>query len=141
MNDFAEIARLLDSLGVKSLFAPILSIIVLLFLIKRYLFNGFTGFVKESVKEWLADQREEIKVAVVIQEKLIDLNEKLTTMQEGLWENRRYLENQNQIGEEMMRQHIAETRSLILILKKKTDKIDEDYKIDTQYFKGEKPNG
>lgn len=125
MNEFSEVSHLLEALGVKSIFAPLLSIIILLFLVKKYLFNGFSTFAKESIKDWLDYQREKIKADVSILETLKDIDEQLKEVQ-----------NKAETCEDLTRQHIAETHSLILILKKKTDKVDEEFnKVDTQYFK------
>lgn len=135
VNDFAEIIKLLDSLGVKAIFAPIIAILTLLFLAKKYIFAGMAAFAKTAITEWLSDQKEKIKAELSIWEKLNDLDERFKIMQEALWDSRRYLEAQTQSNNEMMRQHVAETRTLILILKKKTDAVDETVQIDTQFFR------
>lgn len=142
MNEFEAVGKLLDYLGVKPIIGPLLAIIALLFLIKKYLFNGFSSFLKDSIKEWLADQREKTKAEVSIWEKLKDIDEKFASMQDAMWDNRRYMETQYRTSEELTRQHIAETHNLILLLKKKTDQVNESNPlIDTQYFKATQPQG
>ena len=139
MSEFEAATKLFQSLGISQLFAPLISIIILLFLIKKYLFsNGVSKFLKSSVEDYLGVQREKITLELQVKERLDNLVEKSTSIENSMIESRRYQEQQIGNLEDIIRDHAAETKNLLFLLRKRTDKVEKDelQKIDTQYFKG-----
>ena len=137
MNEFEAVVRLLDVLGVKAIFAPLFAIIILLVLMKKYLFNGFSVFLKDTIKEWLQNEKDRVKNDVEHKEKIADVKEQVEIVAEAMWDNRRALDDRMGYLEKLLQEHVIETRNLILILKKRTDMVnnEESVKVDTQYFR------
>lgn len=94
---------------------------------KRFLFKGIGSFAKDSLQNWLKDYEERTKVDVRIEERLADLTEQFKTIAEGLWDNRRLLDNKLQSFEKLQQENLEITQKIFrFIPKRREDWIQED---------------
>jgi hypothetical protein len=147
MTDFTQAIQILRDLGVIQIFSIPLAFLVFLFLFKKSMLNG-TGatisgigaFLKDIIVDLLSQEKERIKTQTEIQATLQELCQKFDSIAVGMIDSKSNLtEKILNLGEDL-REHIIESRSLLLLLKKKSEPIQATLdKVDTQYFKGEKP--
>jgi hypothetical protein len=136
MTEFEAAAKLLQSLGIGQILSPLLSIIAFLYLLKKYIINGTGPFIKNLLISYIDSQKATISLQAQIDNKLTDLVQKFTDLTKMTWDNREDLEGKMINFEMALREHIAETHVLILLLKKKNSDVQETLdKVDTQYFK------
>lgn len=140
MNEFAEAIKILKDLGVIQIFSIPLAFLIFAFLFKKFLINGsiskIGAFLKDVILDYMGSEKERIKVQASVDHSLQELCQKFNEIAEGLWDNRRLVEEQIKSLEAALRDHTVETHNLLLLLKKQTG-TDPLPLVDTQYFKQE----
>lgn len=149
MTDVLETIKVLKDLGILQFFTIPLGFLVFLFLFKKLIFNGsgktlekIGVFIRQMVVEFLANEKERIKNQTGIDNKLTDLCQKFDQIVEGFFDTRRLFDERIRYFENALRDHVVETRNLLLILKEKTDQMPEEGAnlINPQYLKQEPVN-
>ena len=120
MNEFEATIKIIQSLGLGQLFTPILSIIVFLYLLKKYVINGAGPFLRDLLTSYIESQKQTITLQATIDSKLTDLVQKFTDLTRMTWDNREDMEGKIINFDLAMREHITETRALVLLLKNHT---------------------
>lgn len=136
MNDFSQAIQILKDLGVIQIFSIPFAFLVFLYLFKKFVFNGagenvakIGAFFNTLITELMNNEKDRIKTQMAIQQTLEDLCQK-------------FQETPRELAslEKALREHIAETRNLLLLLKQRSDPIKIALAdVDTQYLKAEKP--
>lgn len=97
MQEFVEVLQILRDLGilpiVTLLFALPGGILLTIVIAKRYIFKGSGKFIIELFQLWHRDSQERTQVEVKLEERLADLAEEFKGIGEGLFENRRFLDD------------------------------------------------
>ena len=62
MNEFESISNLFDALGVKAVFAPLLAIIFLLFLAKKYVFAGWGDLIRTVIENVFQREKDLVRI-------------------------------------------------------------------------------
>ena len=73
MNEFQAIGEVLKSLGVSSLFAPLLTTLIIFYLLRKYVLAGAGDFLKTITTEYLKQQHERVVIETKIDLRLNDL--------------------------------------------------------------------
>jgi hypothetical protein len=143
MTEFTEAIKLLKDLGVIQIFSIPIAFIVFLYLVKKFLLNGSGQtisqvgvFLKTVILDYMQSEKDRVKSQTTIDFKLGELCEKFNEIAEGLWDNRRKVDDKiGELGSDL-REHIAETRNLLFMLKKRNEPMSKDplSMVDTQYF-------
>lgn len=123
MNEFTQAIQVLKDLGVIQIFSIPLAFLLFAYLFKKFLLNGsgetfknIGSFIKELLISYIENEKETIKMQTSIDHKLTELVEKFSDIVESLGDNRRSIEDKfNYVGTGL-REHIAETRNLVLLL-------------------------
>jgi hypothetical protein len=129
--DLTQTLTLLKDAGLLWLFALIfafpLGLLLFLVLAKRLLLKGSGTFVKTSVETMIQEQRKRVEIDVKMEERFRDLVEQFKLIGEGLWENRRTLDDRLRNFESLQRDNLdMSTKIFKFIPKRREDWIEDD---------------
>lgn len=97
MQEFVNVLKLLKELGILPiitlLFAFPGGVLLSLIITKQYIFKGSGTLIIEFSKSWLEEQKARTAIETKLEERLADLTEKFKAVGEGLFENRRFLDD------------------------------------------------
>jgi hypothetical protein len=90
MQEIEAIAKLLQAMGISSLFSPIIATVSIFYLMRKYVFSGVGVFLQTITTEYLKQNNERIQMETRIDIKLGDLGERLEKFVNQLmeWERR-----------------------------------------------------
>jgi len=121
MKEFESAAELLKALGLGSVFAPVLSILILAWITKKYLFNGFGGFLKQAFADYITHEKDRIKIESGIQIALSGIVDKLDSLMQSMSEDRKYYDQRISVIEKYQREHISAFKELSRTIKKRKE--------------------
>jgi hypothetical protein len=129
--DLPQTITMLQDAGLLWLFALIfafpLGLLIFLLLAKRFLLRGTGTFIRASVENFIQEQRKRVEIDVKLEERLSDLVQQFKTIGEGLWENRRTLDDRLQNFEKIQRENLdMSTQIFRFIPKRREDWINEE---------------
>jgi hypothetical protein len=108
------------------IFAFPLGLMIVLVLAKRLLLKGTGTFIKSSIETLIHEQRRRVEIDVKLEERFRDLVEQFKVIGEGLWENRRTLDDRLRNFESLQQENLdVSNRIFRFIPKRREDWIDE----------------
>lgn len=130
--DLAQTVKFLQDAGILWLFTLIfafpIGLVFFLMLFKRLLLKGMGGFIKTSIESLIQEQHRRVEIDVKLEERLQDLIDQFKIIGEGLWENRRLLDDRFRSFEDLQRKNLGMSYQIFkFIPKRREDWIkDED---------------
>jgi hypothetical protein len=118
MNELTSILNILEDYS-KSPAGWLIIPIILGYLTKKYLFAGAWKSIQAILDAYFEDRKRYLEMQVKLEEQIRDLVQKFEQIAEGLWENRRLVNDRIDGFEQMQKQTLLAVEKIYAIIPKR----------------------
>ena len=112
MNEFANVIKILQDLGIIQIFSIPIGFLLFLYIVKKVLSNGTGRFLQRFFETWITSEQEKLKNNALIDVRLVELCEKYEVISRIALDNRENINQRVGALTTLINAHIDEMKDL-----------------------------